>query len=499
MRWSCSVPVVVALLLAAPNARADDPPASAAPGAGAAPKAGSAAPKPVEPSKEDAEAEKSALEEMLEGADEKDDPPAADAPATDAKAADAKGADSPADDQAAADKEIKEEAKAEDKAEPREDSPSSTASATPSGAAASGLPAAKAGGGPIKSDRRGEISDELVLGTAQATPQNPRQSQIADALRGSVFLSDSFTLNAGLNLTFEGGSPPPSGSPFNASYGGTVAFMTVGLDFDPGEHFSFGGHFDLSPQSEQFSSTPVSYRPTPTAAFETVDALLRTRSGSIGGGLSFGYDTAGDSDFESAFTSSVNVSDLSSDQRITQVEGRNGKPASANDLRTFCQQNPAKCSRSLRSVLRESNFTLAQVRLNGSFTETIFVDTDLTLSGDYYLYSDDPTQLGFFSVATAGRTNILGGGGVPIAPMLWAVRPEVTHRFGRAFSARLWVQAGRYVEGGGQGTSSIGTRLQYKFTRTFRIWMTLSGQRDVDIDGNESKTGSVGVGLAYKF
>ena len=480
MRRFCSALVVVALIFAASSARADDPPKADADAADAGPAdaatvedaaaapadAGPGARKPLEPTAEEAEAEKSALEEMLEGEGESE------------KAA-------PAEAKTGAE-EVKEEARAEDKTVAQESTPSTTASATPAGRTG-------------KSDRRGEVSDEIVVGTAQATPENPRQSQVANALRGSIYVSDSVTFNAGLNLTLEQGAPPPAGSPFNASYGGLVAFLTIGLDFDPGDHWSFGGHFDLSPQSEQFSSTPVQYRPAPAAAFETVDTLLRTRSSSLGGGLSLGYDTAGESDFESAFTASVNGSDLSSDQRITQVEGRNGKPASADALRTYCKENPAKCSRSLKAVLRESQLSLGQFRLNASFTETIAVDTDVALAADYYLYTDDPTQLGFFSVATAGRTNVLGGGGVPIAPMLWAVRPEIAHRFGRSFSVRLWVQVGRYVEGGGQGTSSIGTRLQYKFSRTFRIWATLSGQRDIDIDGNESKTGSVGVGVAYKF
>ena len=77
-------------------------------------------------------------------------------------------------------------------------------------------------------------------------------------------------------------------------------------------------------------------------------------------------------------------------------------------------------------------------------TAIVEQDTDLTLSGDYYHYEEDPTQVGFFSVATAGRTLVTGGNGVPIAPLRYLLRPEVVHRFGD-FSAKLWVTTGRYV------------------------------------------------------
>ena len=453
MRVVWSVGLLVVALASAPSpARGDDPPGR--PGAPAAAEEPGAAQGSTTPTPQEIEAEKSALEEMLEGADD--------------DAADPDGAQPPA-----------------------------PAAAEPPRAKQQAAPRPKAGGD--KKQKRGEISDELVAGSAQPTPENPRQSQLANALRGSIYLSDSFTLNAGATLTIEGGAPPPQGSPFKASYGGTVAFFTIGADFDPGEHWTFSAHLDGSPSSQQLSSTSLSYQPVKAGAFETVDALLHTRSSSIGGGASFGYDTAGDSDFESAFSAGIGLNDLSSDERITQVEGRNGKPVLANDLRDYCRTNPTKCSKSLRAVLGEQTLSLTQARLNAAFTETLFLDTDLTVSGDYYVYSDDPTKLGFFSVATAGRTNVLGGGGVPIAPLQWALRPEIAHRFGSAFSARLWAQVGQYVEGGGQGTISLGLKLQYKFTRSFRMWLTLSGQRDIDIDGVESKTGMVGLGLALKL
>jgi hypothetical protein len=359
-------------------------------------------------------------------------------------------------------------------------------------------PATAAGKAAQKLGRTGEIIDEAAVGSSQPTPENPRQGQAANLVRGSLFLSDAFTLNASVLLTLEGGAPPPQGSPFQASYGGAVALASLGFDWEADDHFTLGLRGDLSPPSEQYSATTVQYQATRTSPFETVDALLRTRSSSWGGALTLGYDTAGDGDYESSVLASVTATNLTSDERLTQVQGRLGRVVSAADLRTFCRTTPTKCSKSLRAVLSDQQFSLAQVRLAGAFTETLFEDTDLTLGGEYYIYSDDPTQLGFFSVASAGRLTNLGGSGVPIAPLQWTVRPEITHRFG-AFSARLWVQAGQYVDGAGQGTAAIGARLQYKFTRAFRMWVSASGQKDTDVDGNESKSGLLALGMAYRF
>ena len=137
--------------------------------------------------------------------------------------------------------------------------------------------------------------------------------------------------------------------------------------------------------------------------------------------------------------------------------------------------------------------TLDSERLSANVSATLFTDTDVTLSGDYYVYQQNPAQVGFFTLVAAAR-----GAGVPIAPLRYEVRPEVVHRFGD-LSARLWVQAGEYVPGTGQSTAGAGLKLQYKFTRAFRSWVTLSGQRDVDQSDQITRAGSVAAGAAYRW
>ncbi|TMA14196.1 MAG: hypothetical protein E6J84_11550, partial [Deltaproteobacteria bacterium] len=72
------------------------------------------------------------------------------------------------------------------------------------------------------------------------------------------------------------------------------------------------------------------------------------------------------------------------------------------------------------------------------------------------------------------------------------------HRFGH-FSANLWVRAGEYVKGTGQSTAAAGMKLQYKFTRTFRSWVAVSGQRDVDQSDQITRSASATAGASYRW
>ncbi len=61
------------------------------------------------------------------------------------------------------------------------------------------------------------------------------------------------------------------------------------------------------------------------------------------------------------------------------------------------------------------------------------------------------------------------------------------------------VMAGEYVSGTGQSTAGLGAKVQYKFTKKFRLWATLSGQRDLDEQGNPTRSGGVAMGAGYRF
>jgi hypothetical protein len=202
---------------------------------------------------------------------------------------------------------------------------------------------------------------------------------------------------------------------------------------------------------------------------------------------------------EWSYGASVDYSHYEIEQNIPRVRLADGTTVSSATVRqdtvSYCQAHPRvkNCGQALLTALQATPVTLDSERLSANVSATLFTDTDVTLSGDYYVYQQNPSQVGFFTLVAAGR-----GAGVPIAPLRYEVRPEVAHRFGD-LSARLWVQAGEYLPGTGQSTAGAGLKLQYKFTKAFRSWVTLSGQRDVDQSDQITRSGSVAAGAAYRW
>ena len=332
------------------------------------------------------------------------------------------------------------------------------------------------------------VSNEVSSNSTQATDANPRAGNIADALNATFDLSDSWALNAGASLTAEGQTPALQRGAFGSS-GSAVTSFSLGLDWQPSDAWTTGVSFDLSPESTQYTGTQVQVSTAGTAA----DALLRSKSSSIEAGLDVSYDTPGESNLEWSFGGGLSTTHLATDQQITRVRTKGGAAATPQQILDYC--NTHKCTKALLASLRPQNqVTLDSQKLNAAVTAIVARDTDLTLSGDYYLYDQDPTQVGYYSVARVGRV----GNGLNIAPIQFSVRPEVGHRFGD-FSAKLWVQAGKYVSGGGQSTSGLGVRLQYKFTKAFKLWAAASGQRDVDEQSNATNSGSLSLGAGYRF
>lgn len=339
--------------------------------------------------------------------------------------------------------------------------------------------------------RASSISNEVGANSTQATDSNPRSGSLSDTLSGTIDLGEQWTLNLGGSFTAEGRTPAAERGAFGSS-GNAVSLFDAGVDWDASDHVTLGLSGKFSPQSTQYAGTQITLLSGAVA-----NALVESQSSERGATLELSYDTAGESDLEWAVSGSVSVNSLEVHQRVTRVRTATGV-ATAQQIVDACAARPKTCPRALLATLTDTPFTLDSQRLSAAVTATAWRDTDFTIGGDYYLYPQDPTQVGFFSVATSGRTTVLGGNGVPIAPLHWVLRPEVTHRFGN-FSARIWVQGGRYAPGAGQTTAGSGLRLQYKFTRSFRMWTTASGQRDVDQTGSTVSSGGLTLGAGYWF
>ena len=322
------------------------------------------------------------------------------------------------------------------------------------------------------------ISDQLSLGATQTTAQNPRAGSVSDLLRGSFDLGDRWVITGDAQITFEESAGAPSGA--NVAFqerGGTVADFSLSVDFDVTDNFTVGGTAGFSPRSVTTTVATVIVTDPSTGRPANADGLIRVTNSSAYAELLAGYDTTGDSDLEWSFMGAVSLNRFETLQRLEAAQLDRGRLILLNEVRASAE---------LRSA-----------RLSGAATATLFADTDLTLSGDYYAYADDPRTVGYFSVGGAARTSSVGAG-VPIAPLHYLVRPEVAHRFGD-FSLKVWVQAGRYMPGTGQGTAGAGLKAQYKFTRWFRVWASAAGQDDVDSSGESARSGTFTLGAAYRF
>ena len=341
--------------------------------------------------------------------------------------------------------------------------------------------------------RANSVTDEVGVGTTDTTPDNPRAGNLSNNLDASFDLSDRWTLNAGVGLFREAATPRATGSDFGGSASGIAAF-SAGLEFDPTDAVALALDAEVSPSSTQTSASQLTFTNPKDNSTVVANDQLRAASSSSSIAGSVSYDSTGDSDLEWGLNFGLTGNHFATDQRIVAVQTSSG-PQSSAYLKDICK-NGGKCSRRVLAALRESPATLDSARVSVGGTITAYTDTDFSLTADYYGYDQDPTQVGYFSIGA--RQTVSGGGGIAIAPLRYLLRPEVVHRFGD-FSAKLWVTTGEYVDQTGQATRSIGTRLQYKFTKAFRLWLSLSVQNDTDQTGGSITSGNYGLGAGYRF
>jgi hypothetical protein len=330
------------------------------------------------------------------------------------------------------------------------------------------------------------VTNEVIANSSTTSGANPRSGAFTNALHASFDLGDAWAVDAGLALTFEGSAP----SQFAGS-GSLVTLLTAGADWSPRDNLSFGIDLELSPRSTQLAGTQVTIQRT-NGQEAAADALVRSQILQAGFGLDATWYSGGFSDLEWSLDGGISYSHYDVDQGISEV--RIGSTVeTAASIQEDCNAHPRRCNRSLLSALRNTPVALDFERLSAGATATIQRDTDLTLGGDWYVYQHDPADVSYYGLAAAGR-----GPELPLAPLRFMLRPEVLRRFG-AFSARLWLEAGEYVSGTGQGTAGIGTRLQYRFGKAWRGWLRLSGHRDVDETGNATRSGTLAAGVGYRW
>jgi hypothetical protein len=337
--------------------------------------------------------------------------------------------------------------------------------------------------------RASNVSNEVTVNTTQPTETNPRSGSMGDAFNLSLDATEHLALNFGAMVTTQNSSPSPLP---NESASGVVGLATIGLDWEMSDNWTLGVTGELSPESKTFADAPIGIG----------TAHIRSKASEVAAALDLSYDSAGESALEWSFTGGLTYTDYSVDQTIPLVTDFSGRTLTAAQVRTgindYCTTGKGKNVKNCgKLVLREISavpFHLRSVEFSAGATAVVWTDTDLTVAADVYVYPQDATQAAYASLIFNGR----GGAGVPVAPLQFMIRPDVVHRFGD-FSAKLWVQAGQYVKGAGQSTAGVGLKLQYKFTKSFKLWATVLGSRDVDDQNRETNSGSFSLGAGYRF
>jgi hypothetical protein len=343
-----------------------------------------------------------------------------------------------------------------------------------------------------------QVSDELGVGTEQPTATSPRAGFVYDRLGALFNLTDVWGLRGDLMLTHDDATPAQAGAAFGSS-GGNIPFADVGVEFSPTEHILSSLELDFSPKSKQFNDAPIEINAV-TGGTLTADANLSSVTSSYGAILTFGLDSAGDSNLEGSVNATLGVTRFDSTQAIVEVA--TAKQIYDLDLlRSECRtlraegQDRKGCAALLGDP---SNLTQARAALNA--TATLFQDNDVGLTFAYYFYDQDPTTVGYYSVTTAGRlgTGYQFGTGLATAPYVWTLRPNLAHWFFGRLKVDVSYQYGQYWPGQGY-SHTFGARIDFKINRAWKIWASAVGQQDVDGTGTATGSSLVTFGARWRF
>lgn len=329
--------------------------------------------------------------------------------------------------------------------------------------------------------------EELSAGSVPQTASSARSSWIADKLAGIWEPSEALQVRLDLSGT------RTSESKASAS---DILLLNLGVEYDLDTHWTLKLMAGGSPTSTSSTTSSVEIH-TATSVIQG-DTRVQAEASSMSAGAWAGYDTDGDSNFETSALLSVNETRYDTLPQLASVRSKSGLMVTPQQVRDSCAANP--CSPALVAAIAAQPTTLYQLVIDGTLTEQLYKNTDVGLDGAYYLYDKDPTAAGYSTTVGLGRSTI-GSGVIGIAPFQYAVAPSVIHRWGQ-WMALTNLSFGKYVDELGYNlTPSL--RLQYKFKldddQRLKLWIKASGSRDVDQMGAASKSGSLATGLQYTW
>jgi hypothetical protein len=339
-----------------------------------------------------------------------------------------------------------------------------------------------AGRAPARADG---VAEEMSAGSSPHPDGAPSSTWIANKLSGMWEPGEAWQLR--LDVT---------GTRYFDASASNAALANLAVEYDPDGHWILRLAAGGSPASTSDAKSVVQAPSAAGGAAIAADARIATTSSSASGSAALGYDTAGDGDLETSALVTASVTQLDSVQRITEIQGRRGQMLTVAQLQDLCAAHP--CAGGLASALDGVPARIRQLVLGGSLSAQLYQHTDIGLDGSYYLYDQDPTQVGSLSLTRAGQTS---GGGLAIAPVLYSVMPSLIHRFGPVMVMSS-VAYSKYVDQQGHDVSAT-LRLQYKLAfdgdRRLKLWAKLMATRDVDQMNAATAAGSVSLGTQYTW
>ncbi len=330
-----------------------------------------------------------------------------------------------------------------------------------------------------------DVSIDGAFGTTTSSDNNPRSGGAGLSVSGAVDLSDSWSLfsTVGYLRNF------PQHTSDRSSPGGNVFNVSLGALWIATDHVMAMLSIQGSPPSQQLTATQGSFVRPLIQEVQTFDIRVSSTASSLGAMATIGWASMGGSRWESMLdvTAGINYFDVT--QRLVVADA-----ARAALLDSVC----ASTSRpGPLCTLREGAHTpLFQGRIGASYSAILIRDTTATMEGAFYVYDRNPLDVGYFSLATVGRSFDVGGG-VPVNPLLWSIRPSVSHRVSRV-TLKFLYQLGFYWGDTGQN-HVVTLRDNVKLLPRVTLLCSLTAQTDVEVGVFSNRGFNGTLGVRYEF
>jgi hypothetical protein len=354
-----------------------------------------------------------------------------------------------------------------------------------------GAPAAQGWLGP-----RNEAASEVWVGSAPSAPSAGRTRQVGEALDAHFGLGDGLTLDLALAAIWIQDADTALRRQ-SGERSQPAVDLGAGATWEANEHLTLELAGGYSPRSKLVADSTVAY--AAVSGPTSVEALVAARSSSARAEIGASWDSAGDSALEGGVELGLGGRRFDTEQEVVLLRDRQGQIVTpqqlAQDLQRQCQGPSRACPRQLLALLQQPRprASLGQLALRVAAVGTLWRDTDLGLEGARYLYDRDPTEVGYFSLASASSGGASFGSGIPMAPLAWSLRPFAARRIG-AFLVRAWWDHGAYVESQG-ALDTAGLKVQLRLGRGWRVWAagSMRWDRDREAGTARSATGALGA------